>query len=183
MENFDKYADPEKWAEGEKHTMKDNEEEIKKLDEVIRQGSLMVGIKNISSFIIKSGYRKLPTNPNGGYFGTHCHICHEAVGVCRCGKLVELDEKALSEMRIPTTCAEGFTYLVPGPEIAKAICAKFGTHPQRSNVPTVEEIVHIIKDNYGKCEDDMECLYCSTCANNIGQAIHARLTRPKDEGK
>lgn len=24
--------------------------------------------------------------PNGGYFGTHCHICHEAVGACGCVK-------------------------------------------------------------------------------------------------
>ena len=30
--------------------------------------------------------------PDGGYFGTHCHICHEAVGICNC---VRKDSNAL----------------------------------------------------------------------------------------
>ena len=32
--------------------------------------------------------RKQPSDGkiDGGYFGTHCHICHEAVGICKCQK-------------------------------------------------------------------------------------------------
>jgi len=35
---------------------------------------------------------------DGGYFGTHCHICHEAVGICKCVKqsdkgMVPLDKE------------------------------------------------------------------------------------------
>lgn len=45
--------------------------------------------KIIADLIIHEGYRKQSPEgkaPNGGYFGTHCHICLDAVGICKCRK-------------------------------------------------------------------------------------------------
>ncbi len=58
----------------------------------------------LSKFIIKEGYRKLPSKPSGGYFGTHCHICHEAVKDCHCAEMI----KDLQNPESKTAYAKGW---------------------------------------------------------------------------
>ena len=89
----------------------------------------------VEMYAEKFGFTKRPQDnnslpepmDNGGYFGTHCHICHEAVGICTCVRkdnnaLVPLDFQVIFDMLFDRT-----QYSVDScKDIAEEICAKFG---------------------------------------------------------
>lgn len=69
-------------------------------------------------------FKEAQSQPDGGYFGTHCHVCHKTVGECGCkgqGELVPLDKAKIYEMLDRYKFAQGYV------EFVNELCGTFGT--------------------------------------------------------
>jgi hypothetical protein len=96
---------------------------------------------------------------NGGYFGTHCHICHDAVKDCKCTKpspsLVPLDDitRKMSEMY----------YDHREIQLIREVYRLFGI-PSSARVEQIEKVILNVPI---PDEDSIE-----TSAHKIAKAIH-----------